>query len=130
MTDIDPVMEWRADMAWYLGIAAASGLAFGLGQGPVAGLVAGTGMLAFTLVLALGRRRIDAIRAIGGSGDERNRALYMRSLAIAGGVLGLVVTGWYLVSVARSEPDGTLLALTVLFAGVFVGACVVSSWRG
>ncbi|MCC9707715.1 hypothetical protein E4N62_44840 [Streptomyces sp. MNU76] len=130
MMDVDPVTAWRADMAWYLGIAVASGLAFGLGQGLVAGLLAGTSMLVFALALALGRRRIDAIRAVGGAGDERNRALYMRSLSVAGGVLGLVVTGWYLVSVARGEPDGTLLALTVLFAGVFVGAGVVSSWRG
>jgi hypothetical protein len=129
-TERDPVTAWRADLAWYLGIAAASGLAFGLGQGVVAGLLAGTTMLAFTVVLALGRRRIDAIRVVGGAGDERNRDLYMRSLAVAGGVLGLTVTGWYLISVARGEPDGTLLALTVLFAAVFVGAGVISSWRG
>jgi hypothetical protein len=126
----DPVTAWRADLAWYLGIAVLSGLAFGLGQGVVAGLLAGTTMLAFAVVLALGRRRVDAIRVVGGAGDERNRDLYMRSLAVAGGVLGLTVTGWYLVSVARGEPDGTLLVLTVLFAAVFVGAGVVSSWRG
>jgi hypothetical protein len=129
-SDRDPVTAWRADLAWYLGITIASGLAFGLGQGVVAGLLAATAMLAFTAVLALGRRRIDAIRVVGGAGDERNRDLYMRSLAVAGGVLGLTVTGWYLISVARGEPDGTLLVLTVLFAAVFVGAAVVSSWRG
>jgi hypothetical protein len=130
MIDKDPATTWRADLAWYLGIAVASGLAFGFGRGLVAGLLAGTTMLAFTVVLALGRRRIDALRVVGGSGDERNRDLYMRSLAVAGGVLGLTVTGWYLVSVARGESNGTLLALTVLFAVVFVGAGVVSSWRG
>ena len=130
MTDRDSVTAWRADLAWYLGIAAASGLAFGLGQGVVAGLLAGATMLAFTIVLALGRRRIDAIRVVGGAGDERNRDLYIRSLAVAGGVLGLTVTGWYLLGVARGEPDGTLLVLTVLFSAVFVGAAVVSSWRG
>jgi len=129
-TDRDPATAWRADLVWYLGIAAASGLAFGLGQGVAAGLVAAATMLAFTVVLALGRRRIDAIRVVGGAGDERNRDLYTRSLAVAGGVLGLAVTGWYLISVARGEPDGTLLVLTVLFAVVFVGAGVVSSWRG
>jgi hypothetical protein len=97
------------------------------GGGRAAG---GYGLLALTVVLALGRRRIDAIRVVGGAGDERNRDLYVRSLAVAGGVLGLAVTGWYLISVARGEPDGTLLVLTVLFAAVFVGAGVVGSWRG
>jgi hypothetical protein len=130
MIDRDPVRAWRADLAWYLGIAAVSGLAFGLGQGVVAGLLAGATMLALTVVLALGRGRVDAIRVVGGAGDERNRDLYMRSLAVAGGVLGLAVTGWYLLSVAVGEPDGTLLVLTVLFAAVFVGAGVISSWRG
>lgn len=130
MSDRDPVKEWRADLAWYLGIAVVSGLAFGMGQGLVAGLLAGSAMLVFTIVLALGRRRVDAIRVVGGAGDERNRDLYTRSLAVAGGVLGLTVTGWYLLSVARGEPDGTLLVLTVMFSAVFVGAGVVSSWRG
>jgi len=72
MIDRDPATAWRADLAWYFGIAVASGLAFGFGQGLVAGLLAGATMLAFTVVLALGRRRIDAIRVVGGSGDERN----------------------------------------------------------
>lgn len=80
MTTKDSVTAWRADLGWYLGIVAASGLAFGLGQGPMAGLLAAATMLAFTLLLAFGRRRIDAI--------------------------------------------------TVLLAAVFVGAGVVSSWRG
>ena len=130
MTDRDPAAAWRADLAWYLGITAASGLAFGIGRGLLAGLLAGATMLALTLVLALGRRRIDAVRVVGGAGDERNRDLYVRSLAVAGGVVGLAVTCWYLISVARGEPDGVLLALSLLFATVFVGAGVVNSWRG
>lgn len=130
MIDRDPVTGWRADLAWYLGITGASGLAFGLGQGLMAGLLAGAGMLAFTIVLALGRRRIDAIRVVGGAGDERNRDLYTRSLAVAGGVVGLAVTGWYLLGVAQGEPDDTLLVLTVLFATVFIAAGIVGSWRG
>jgi hypothetical protein len=130
MTDMDSVTAWRADLAWYLGITAATGLAFGLGQGPLAGVLAAAGMLAFTLVLALGRRRIDAVRVVGGSGDERNRDLYTRSLAVAGGVLGLTVTGWFLVGVARGETSGTLATLTLVFSGTFIGAAVVSSWRG
>jgi hypothetical protein len=124
------VTEWRADLAWYLAITIASGLAFGYGQGLVAGLLAAAGMLAFTLVLAFGRSRSDAVRVVGGAGDERNRDLYTRSLAVAGGVLGLTVTGWFLVGVARGEPDGTLVVLTALFSVVFVASALISSWRG
>jgi hypothetical protein len=126
----DSITAWRADLAWYLGITAASGLAFGIGLGPLAGVLAAATMLAFTLLLAFGRRNSDAVRVIGGSGDERNRDLYTRSLAIAGGVVGLTVTGWYLVTVARGEPDSTLLVLTLLFSATFVGSAIVASRTG
>lgn len=130
MTGRASATSWRADLAWYLGITVACGLAFGLGQGPAAGGLAAAGMLAFTVALALGRRRVDAIRVVGGSGDERNRDLYTRSLAAAGGILGLTVTGWYLLTVAQGETSSTLAVLTLLFAGTFIGTAVVSSWRG
>jgi hypothetical protein len=122
--------SWRADLWWYLGLVVASGLAFGVGQGVRAGVLAAVGMLVFTVVLAVGRRRSDAVRVVGGAGDERNRELYNRSLATAGAVLGLTVTGWYLLGVAQGRADGTLLVLTVLFAAVFLGAAAVNSQRG
>jgi hypothetical protein len=130
MTTSDSLTAWRADLAWYLGITVATGVAFGVGQGLAAAVLATAGMLTLTLVLALGRRRVDAIRVAGGAGDERNRELYTRSLAVAGGVLGLTVTGWFLVTVAQGEASGTLAALTLLFAATFLGASAVSSWRG
>jgi hypothetical protein len=122
--------SWGADLAWYLGLVVATGVAFGLGGGVVAGVLAAAGMGLFTAVLAVGRRRIDAVRVMGGAGDERNRELYTRSLATAGGVLGLVVTGWFLVGVATGEIDLVLLVLTLLFAVTFVGSSIVSSLRG
>jgi len=121
---------WGADLWWYLGLVAASGIAFGIGQGVLAGLLAAAGMLVFTIVLAMGRRRSDAVRVVGGAGDERNRGLYNRSLAAAGAVLGLTLTGWFLLGVAQGRTDGTLLVLTVLFAAVFIGAAVVNAQRG
>jgi hypothetical protein len=111
---------WRADLLWYLAISVAVGLAFTMGQGPMAGLLATAGMLLFTAVLAVGRRRSDGLRVAGGAGDERNRALYTRALATSGGLLGLVVTGWFLVTVATGDPDPVLLVLTVLFAASFL----------
>jgi hypothetical protein len=125
-----PSSSWRADLWWYLALVVACGLAFGFGVSPLAGVLAAAGLLGFTLLLALGGRRVDALRVVGGAGDERNRDLYTRSLAAAGMVVGLVVTGWFLVTVALGKADTTLLVLTVLFAGVFVGSSVVHAARG
>jgi hypothetical protein len=122
--------SWRSELWWYLGITAASGLAFGIGVSPIAGVVAGALMLAFTAALALGRGRVDALRVIGGAGDERNRELYLRSLATAGGLLGLVVTAWMLATVARGEADGELIVLTLVFAATFVGSSAYYGLRG
>ena len=87
-------------------------------------------VFALNAVLALGRRRSDALRVAGGAGDERNRRLYERALAVSGGILGLTVTGWFLVGVARGEPDPTLLTLTVVFATTFVTGAASASRRG
>lgn len=120
MTPRSAQASWRADLLWYLAIVVAVGIAFGVGQGPMAGLLASAGMLLFTVVLALGRRRSDALRVAGGAGDERNRQLYTRALATSGGLLGLVVTGWFLVTVAQGDADPTLLVLTLLFSVTFL----------
>ena len=122
--------SWRADLAWYLGLTAAVGIAFGVGQGLLAGLLAAGGMLAFTAVLAVGRRRFDTLRVAGGAGDERNQRLYEQALAVSGGILGLLVTAWFLVGVARGEPDLVLLTLTVVFAATFVLGAAIASRRG
>lgn len=122
--------SWRSDLAWYLGLVVACGIAFGVGGGMAAGVLAAAGMLAFTLLLAFGRRRVDALRVAGGAGDERNRELSTQALAVAGGVLGLVVTGWFLLDVARGEVDAQLMALTVLFAVSFLSASAYRSVRG
>lgn len=121
--------SWRADLAWYLGLVVAAGVAFGIGQGIVAGLLAAAGMAGFTTLLVWGRRRSDALRVVGGAGDERNRDLYTRSLATAGGTVGLAATGWYLLSVGQGEPDGRLLVLAVLFAATLVGSATYHSLR-
>ena len=130
MTDHSPTTAWRAELAWYLAITAATGVAFGVGGSPVAGLAAGGGMLAFTLALAFGRRRVDALRVAGGAGDERNRELYVRSLAVAGGVVGLVTTGWFLATVAAGRVDGPLAVLTALFAVSFLAASAYTAATG
>jgi hypothetical protein len=130
MTTSSPTTAWRAELGWYLGIAVACGVAFGLGGGVVAGLLAAAGMLTVTLVLAVGRRRVDALRVFGGAGDERNQQLYVRSLAASGGLLGLTVTGWFLLDVARGSIDAELLVLMLLFTVSFAASSLYYSRRG
>ena len=119
--------SWRGDLIWWLGIAAATGAAFWIGNGPRAGLIAGGWMLLITAVVGVGRRWSDAIRIVGGAGDERNRNLYTRATAVGGSVLAIAIPGWWLVTVARGEPDRTLLALWLLFGVSSVGAAVYYS---
>jgi hypothetical protein len=116
--------SWRADLAWYLTISAAVGIAFGIGQGPIAGAVAGSGMLLYTAIIFVGRRHVDAIRVVGGEGDERTRALYTRATAAGGVTVWFVTLVWWLVGVARGEPNPTLPVLLLVFGLATIAASV------
>lgn len=119
--------SWRGDLIWWLAIAAAMGGAFWIGNGPRAGLIAGGWMLLITAVVGIGRRWSDAIRIVGGAGDERNRDLYTRATAVGGSVLAIVIPGWWLVTVARGDPDRTLFVLWLVFGVSSVAAAVYYS---
>lgn len=84
-------------------------------------------MLLFTALIHFGRRRSDAIRVIGGVGDERNRNLYTRATAVGGSVLWLVTVVWYLVTIASGEPDPTLGTLLLVFSVATIGAGIYYS---
>lgn len=108
--------EW-ADVTvwWWLAAVVLTGVAFGIGSDPVTGVVIGGGMAVLVAVLHIGRRRSDAVRVLGGAGDERNQLLATRATSAAGGVLALVMTAWFLVSAVRGEPNSTLMVLLPLY---------------
>lgn len=120
---------WRTNLIWWLAISLAIGAAFWLGVGPRVGLVFGGSMLLLTVVIHVGRRRSDLIRVIGGAGDERDRELYTKATAAAGATLAIVILGWWLVSVARGEPNTTLSILWLVFGVSSIAASFYYSRR-
>ena len=117
-TDAD---GWRTELVGWLAMAALMTAAFWIGGGWRSGIGAGGAMLTVTLVVHLGRRRFDALRVVGGAGDERNRDLYVRATASTGTFLWALITGWWLLSVVRGEHNRTLLVLAVAYSvAIFV----------
>ena len=98
--------------------------------GRQAGLLIGGAMVALVAVLRLGRRRIDAVRVVGGAGDERNQLLSTQATAVTSGVLVMVMTGWFLVSAALGEPNETLMILLPLYLVVQVVSSAYLARRG
>jgi hypothetical protein len=94
----------------YLGIGLATdNTGFG-----VAGLAI---MLGYAALLALGRRRSEALGMLAGDlGDERRVALTQRALAFTANVLVVVLVGGFLVTMATSSD----------LAGAFAGLCAVA----
>jgi len=117
-------------LAGMLAITAVTATVFWLAEGAQEGLQTGGLLLAFTLVIALGRSRSATVEAMSGIGDERTVSLCSRAMAFAGSLLSLVLPGWWLVTVARGEGDDTLAALCAVFTLAFLGACVVLQRRG
>lgn len=107
--------EWRVDVRWWAASAVLTGVAFAIGRGVAQGVVVGGAMLALVAVLHLGRDRSDAVRVVGGAGDERNQQLSARATATASGALALIMTGWFLLSAATGELNTTLMVLLPLY---------------
>jgi hypothetical protein len=110
-------------------ITLATGAAFWVGEGLEGALPPFLILLAFSVFVLVGRTRSDAVRAMSGVGDERTRSLYERSVAFAGTVVSFAVPTWWLVTVARGEPNDTLAAVAALFGASFVLGAVVLSRR-
>ena len=100
------------------------------GQSTGDALSAGGGVLALVALVAIARRRSDALAVMSGIGDERTRHLYIRSVAFAGTVMSVVLPGWWLVTVAIGEPNATLSLLCAIFAVAWISGVVVLSRRG
>jgi hypothetical protein len=114
-------------LVWWIASGVITTAAFWIGLGPSAALIAGLWMGGIVTVLAVGRTRSDAVRAILGTGDERDLDVYRTAMVAAGTVLGLIVTGSWLVSVLQGRPDPMLFTLTMVFSGTFFGTAIVAT---
>jgi uncharacterized membrane protein len=126
----DTTRTARLQLAGMLLIALATGVAFAIGTSLGEGLVTGGIVATFALLVHLGRGRSSTIEAIGGIGDERTASLYLRASSFAGGVMSVVLPGWWLVTVVQGDPDSRLSALCAVFAVSFLGASVWLARRG
>lgn len=117
---------WKAELGAYVLITVVVTTVLWVAVGPRAALPTGGVLVLLTVGLGLGRNRFDALRVAGGAGDERNRDLYRRSLAVSAVVLALVLPGWWLVTVLQGSPDNTLMALWTLFGVTFL---VAAGWN-
>jgi hypothetical protein len=126
----DLINNWSVQVAGMLVITAATTAVFWIAQGSETALPIGAVFLAFTALLHFGRRHSNTLEVMSGTGDERVRSLYERAVAIAGAVMGFVLPGWWLVTVAIGEPNETLSLLCAIFAVLWMGAVVVLARRG
>jgi hypothetical protein len=116
-------------LALSLVLVAAVFVAFAIGGDAGNGAISAAIVLAFVLIVFLGRRRSDTLDVMSGIGDERGRLLYTRAVAFTGTVMSFVLPGWWLVSVARGEPNDDLALLCAIFGATFIGAVLVLARR-
>ena len=95
----------------------------------VGGAIGAAIVLAFLLLVYFGRRRSDTLDVMSGIGDERGKLLYTRAVAFAGTVMSFVLPGWWLVTIAKGDPDETLSLMCAIFGASFVLAVVVLARR-
>jgi hypothetical protein len=110
-------------------LVAAVFVAFAIGDDAGNGAIGAGLVLAFLLLVYLGRRRSDTLDVMSGIGDERGKLLYTRAVAFAGTVMSFVLPGWWLVTIAKGDPDETLSLMCAIFGASFVLAVVVLARR-
>jgi hypothetical protein len=119
----------NGQLALGLILVAAVFVAFVVGGDTGNGAISAAIVLAFLLVILLGRRRSDTLDMMSGIGDERGKLLYTRAVAFAGTVMSFVLPGWWLVTIAKGDPDETLSLMCAIFGASFVLAVVVLARR-
>lgn len=120
----------RVQLAGMLGLAAIVFVAFWIGEGLAAAWPPLLILLAFALLVHVGRSRSQTVEVMGGIGDERTQALYVRAGALTTTILSFVLPAWWLVTVARGEVNETLTVVCALFGTVFVLASLALAARG
>jgi hypothetical protein len=110
-------------------LVAAVFVAFIIGDDAGNGAIGAALVLAFLLLVYFGRRRSDTLDVMSGIGDERGKLLYTRAVAFAGTVMSFVLPGWWLVTIAKGDPDETLSLMCAIFGASFILAVVVLARR-
>jgi len=110
-------------------LVAAVFVAFAVGGDAGEGAIGAAVVLAFLLLVYFGRDRSDTLDVMSGIGDERGKLLYTRAVAFAGTVMSFVLPGWWLVTIAKGDPDETLSLMCAIFGASFVLAVVVLARR-
>jgi hypothetical protein len=123
------VMSPTGQLMLGLVLVAAVFVAFAVGGDAGQGAVSAAIVLAFLLLVLLGRRHSDTLDVMSGIGDERGKLLYTRAVAFAGTVMSFVLPIWWLVTIAQGNPDDTLSLMCAIFGVSFILAVVVLARR-
>ena len=123
------VMSPTGQLMLGLVLVAAVFVAFAVGGDAGEGVVSAAIVLAFLLLVLLGRRHSDTLDVMSGIGDERGKLLYTRAVAFAGTVMSFVLPIWWLVTIAQGNPDDTLSLMCAIFGVSFILAVVVLARR-
>jgi hypothetical protein len=105
-------------------------VAFAIGDDAANGAIGAAIILAFLLLVLFGRRRSDTLDVMSGIGDERAKLLYTRAVAFSGTVMSFVLPIWWLVTIAKGEPNDVLSACCAIFGISFIFAVVVLARHG
>ena len=120
----------RANLMWMLAIGAVAVTVLWITEGVIPALTVAGWLALFIAVLHLGRKRSEAIKIMGGMGDERIQALSTRALAFAGGVMAVALPTAWLGSVMADNENYLVGGLSAVFATAFIGASIVLERRG
>jgi hypothetical protein len=110
-------------------LVAAVFVAFAISGDVGNGAVSAAVVLAFLLLVYFGRRRSDTLDVMSGIGDERAKLLYTRAVAFAGTVMSFVLPIWWLVTIAKGDPNEVLSICCAVFGLSFITAVIVLARR-
>jgi hypothetical protein len=111
-------------------LVAAVFVAFALNDDAANGAVGAALVLGFLLLVYFGRRRSDTLDIMSGIGDERSKLLYTRAVAFSGTVMSFVLPIWWLVTIAKGDPNEVLSICCAIFGATFILAVAVLARRG
>jgi hypothetical protein len=122
-------MSTTGQLSLGLLLVAAVFVAFTIGGDAGDGAVSAAIVLAFLLLVFFGRRRSDTLDVMSGIGDERGKFLYMRAVAFTGTVMSFVLPIWWLVTVAKGDPNEVLALCCAIFGLTFITSVAVLARR-